>query len=202
MWGFVYILKYRIPKLYFIAILPFCTFVFNLSLICKASSGPACAEQAFTTQPLVPGEHKVGNKQLEVGKVLHLEPVLPLENVSLNNLGGERRENNMGVSWMTWGKGFWNQHCHWKNIFYAFLLCLSCPQAHKIWLGRTEKANLLLSIFHASTILWVYVHAYVKISYFSYFFFSCIPVRTCWTLRRHCLNTSPAAPLGCFNLSC
>lgn len=62
-----------------------------------------------------------------------------------------------------------------KYIFYAFLLCLSCPQAHKIWLGRTEKAHLLLGIFHASVILWVYVHAYVKISYFSYFFFSCIP---------------------------
>lgn len=38
-----------------------------------------------------------------------------------------------------------------------------------------EKAHLLLSIFHASVILWVYVHAYVKISYFSYFFSSCFP---------------------------
>lgn len=33
-------LKYTIPKLYFIAFWPFCTSVFNLSSICKASSGP------------------------------------------------------------------------------------------------------------------------------------------------------------------
>lgn len=160
MWGFVYILKYRIPKLYFIAILPFCTFVFNLSLICKASSGPACAEQAFTTQPLVPGEHKVGNKQLEVGKVLHLEPVLPLENVSLNNLGGERRENNMGVSWMTWGKGFWNQHCHWKNIFFMHFCCV-CHVLRLTKFGWEElKRPICYLVF--SMLLWfsgfMYMH--------------------------------------------
>lgn len=62
-------------------------------------------------------------------------------------------------------------------LLYLFLLYLLCPQAHKIWVGRAEKAYLCSVFF---MLLWFsglmcLVHAYVKISYFSYFFFSYIP---------------------------
>lgn len=84
----------------------------------------------------------------------------------------------MWMRWMAWGKGFLNQHCHWKNPF----LCMSAVSvmssgswnlAGKSWTG-------LFAIQYFSCLLWfsglMYLgHAHVKISYWSYFFFACIP---------------------------
>lgn len=80
-WGFVYILTYIIPKFYFIAILPFCTFVFNV----RATVAPICA---FTHSPLCQDNTRLGIRSWKWWRCCTLQPVLPLKNISQNNLRG------------------------------------------------------------------------------------------------------------------
>lgn len=64
-------------------------------------------------------------------------------------------EKSAGGELSDMGEGIFKSALPLEKYFLMHFCCIcGVLKAHKIWLGRAEKVFLLLSVFHASMILW------------------------------------------------